>query len=187
MFTRTPMSPGAASPPHGSNHANIIGLGAAMLTGAVLYFNGTYGYSQGAWGSAVAFVGFAIVKDGAMSYAWSARGEYGRIAAGILSLIALCISCLAAIGAASSGKQDASDPKAKAIERYDSATRIRDAADKQLAELGTVRLSVAQARALAADTLSKVDTAIARRTASCSGEQRHAAGRGESRGVPALG
>lgn len=169
MFRTKLPSAGDASPAHGSNHANIIGLGAACLTAAVLYFNGTYGFSQGSenWGLALAFVGFAIVKDGAMSYAWSARGEYGRFAAAILSVIALLISCLAAIGAASSGKQEASDPKAKEIAKYDSAERTRDAANKRLAELGNVGLSVSQAKARAADLLSKVDAAIARRTASC--------------------
>jgi hypothetical protein len=167
MFRTKPRSTGEASPAQGSNHANIIGIGAALLSAAVLYFNGTYGYSQAGWGLALAFLGFAIVKDGAMSYAWSARGEYGRLAAGILSLIALCISCLAAVGAASSGKQAASDPKAAAIERYESAKRTRDSADKRLAELGSVKLSRSQAEAKAADLLSKVDASIARRTAGC--------------------
>ncbi|ADJ23008.1 hypothetical protein Hden_1195 [Hyphomicrobium denitrificans ATCC 51888] len=167
MFRTKPRSDGEASPAHGSNHVNIIGLGAALLSGTVLYFNGSYGYREAGFGLCVGFLGFAVVKDGAMSYAWSARGEYGRMAAGILSLIALCISCLAAIGAASSGKQAASDPKAAAIERYESARRTRDSADKRLAELGSVKLSRSQAEAKAADLLSKVDLSISRRTGGC--------------------
>lgn len=167
MLRLKPRSAGEASPAHTSNHANIIGAGAACLSAAVLYFNGKYGYEQAGIGLCLAFLGFAIVKDGAMSYAWAARGEYGRFAAAILSAIALLISCLAAVGAASSGKQEASDPKAKLIERYNSAKRQRDSATQRLAELRSVKLSRSQAEAKAADLLSKVDKSIAGRTAGC--------------------
>lgn len=101
-----------------------------------------------------------------MSYAWAARGEYGRLAAGILSLIALLISCLAAIGAASSGKQEASDPKAKAIERYDSAERTRTKAEARLEELGKLP-TADEAAAKASSLLAKVDASIAKRTQGC--------------------
>lgn len=167
MFRTKPRGAGEASPAPGSNHVNIIGLGAALLSGAVLYFNGSYGYREAGFGLCVGFLGFAVVKDGAMSYAWSARGEYGRLAAAILSVIALLISCLAAVGAASSGKQDASDPKAKLIERYNSAKRQRDSAAQRLAELGSVKLTRSQAEAKAAELLSKIDAAIAKRTKGC--------------------
>lgn len=148
-------------------HAFAIGIGATLLTGAVIWFNGKYGYDQGGVAMAAAFVGFAILKDGAFSYAWAARGEYGRVAAAVLGVIAFGISCLAAVGAASSGKQEASDPKAQAIERYNSAQRQQKKAEKRLAEIGQVP-NASEARAMAERELATVDPSIAKRTASCS-------------------
>lgn len=147
-------------------HAFAIGIGASLLTGAVLWFNGTYGLEQGGYAMAAAFVGFAILKDGSISYAWAARGEFGRVAAGLLGVIAFGISCLAAVGAASSGKQEASDPKAQAIERYDSAKRQQKKIEARLGELGRVP-NVAEAEAAAASLLSKLDPSISKRTKSC--------------------
>lgn len=167
MFKRTPSPAAAASPARNSRHAFVIGLGATLLTGAVFWFNGSYGYSKGGWGWVLAFVGFAIVKDSALSYAWAARGEYGRIAAGFLGVIGLFVSGLAAIGAASHGSQEASDPKAALIARYDSAERTRNEAARRLAEIGSVPMNAAEAEAQASALLARVDPAIVRRTKGC--------------------
>lgn len=138
-----------------------------FLTGAAFYFNGRYGlYGQGDAGWLVAFVGFAILKDGAISYAWAARGEPGRVASALLGIICLGMSCYAAIGAASSSKQDVSDPKAQMIERYNSAERQQKKAEERLAEIGKVP-NPAEAKAIADRELAKVDASISKRTASC--------------------
>lgn len=148
-----------------SKHSILLGLGATFLTGAVLYFNGSYGLTF-SYGMAAAFIGFAIVKDAGISYAWAAHGQRGRVAAGLLGVIAFVISCLAAIGAASHGRQEANDPKSAQIARYDAAERQRSAAEKRLVELGRTP-SAAEAEAKVSAMLAEVDRGIAKRTAAC--------------------
>lgn len=168
MLTLKRSGAGSTSPAHVTfnKHTLSLGLGASFLSGAVLWFNGSYGYHEGGWCWVAAFLGFAVLKDSAISYAWAARGEYGRVAAAILGVIAFLISCLAAIGAASTGKQEASDPKAQAIERYNSAQRQQQKIEARLAELGRVP-NAAEAKAAASDLLSKIEPSIAKRTKSC--------------------
>lgn len=150
--------------PHRNNHAALLGIGAVFLTGAVLWFNGSYGYTEFGVGMSAAFLGFAIVKDAGVSYAWAARGKRGRVAAGLLGLIGFVISCLAAIGAASHGRQEASDPRAAQIAAYESAAATAAEAEAALKRLGAT-LPPDQARARQAQVV--VDAAILRRTQGC--------------------
>ena len=147
-------------------HVAMIGLGATLLTGAVLYFNGSYGASISA-GMCIAFIGAAISKDACIAYAWSSKGRAGRIAAGGVGALAFLISALAAIGAASHGRQEASDPKAEQISRYESAARTRAKADERLAQLGKSVPTPADAEAAAARALANVNAGISKRTKGC--------------------
>lgn len=168
MSTTTTPEPGGQSLAQrllADKHTALIGVGASLLTGAVLYFNGSYGLSI-SYGMCAAFIGAAVSKDACIAFAWSARGKSGRVAAAGVGLLAFTISALAAIGAASHGRQEAADPKAQQIAAYEMAAKRAQRIEARLAEIGSVP-PVAELEAKAASALASVPRAIAGRTRGC--------------------
>lgn len=147
----------------GNTHAAIIGACGAGLTATSFYFNGSFGYEQGGIAMSAAFLAFAGLKDGAISYA-ATPGVRARGIAAAVGAIGFTLSCVAAIGAASHGRQSAADPKAQQISAYQSAVKQERTLEEQIAALGKV-LSKADADAALARV--QVDAGIFKRTAHC--------------------
>ena len=111
---------------------------------------------------AAAVLGFAVLKDGGISLAFS--GGKGRWLAGAAGAIGFAISCLAAVGASSHGRQEAADPKAQQISAYEAAVKQEKTLEARLATLGKVK---GKADAETALSRVNVDAAIMKRTQSC--------------------
>lgn len=141
--------------------AAFIG-GGLILSGASFWFNGSFGYAQGGVAMSLAFIGFAIAKDVGISFAAGGSGR-GRVIAGIAGAIGFVVSCMAALGASSHGRDATANPLQAQIDAYDTAVKTERDIEAKLNGLGA--LSVGQAEAALAKV--QVDPSIFKRTASC--------------------
>lgn len=146
-----------------NKHALTFAVGGVALSGASIWFNGNFGYGQGGLAMTAALIGFAVAKDGGISYAWASRGKTGRVAAGLVGAIGFAISCMAALGASSHGRQEAANPLQAQIEAYETATKTAADLEARLKPLGA--MSVGQAEAALANV--KIDASIFKRTNGC--------------------
>lgn len=144
-------------------HAVTFAAGGTILSGASIWFNGHFGYEQGGLAMCAALIGFAVVKDAGISYAWAAIGKKGRVAAGVAGGLGFALSCLAALGASSHGREASANPLQAQIDAYETASKTEREAEATLAMLGN--LSVAQAEGERAKIT--VDAGIFKRTAGC--------------------
>lgn len=143
-------------------HTAAFAGGGLILSGASFWFNGSFGYEQGGIAMAFAFIGFALAKDGGISYAFGGAGR-GRAIAGVAGAIGFVVSCMAALGASSHGRDAAANPLKAQIDAYNTAVKTERDIEAKLKSLGT--LSVGQTEAALAKV--QVDASIFKRTAAC--------------------
>ena len=156
-----------------SHPAFLVGT---LLTGVGVAFNVSHGLEVGGSdelrraGMAALFFAAIVAKDfslGKIFTSLKAR-RYG-LAVACFALFALgaLASGVAAIGAASEGREEKSDPRQAQIDAYNVAKKIAAESETRLGEIGTVA-TAAEVEANVARILATVDASIARRTSGCS-------------------
>lgn len=156
-----------------SHPAFLVGT---LLTGVGVAFNVSHGLEVGGSdelrrvGMAALFLAAIVAKDfslGKIFTSLKAR-RYG-LAVACFALFALgaLASGVAAIGSASEGREEKSDPRQAQIDAYNVAKKIAAESEKRLGEIGTVA-TAAEVEANVARILATVDASIARRTSGCS-------------------
>lgn len=155
-----------------SHPAFILG---SILTAVGIAFNVSHGFALGgsdplrAYGMAGVFLAAIVAKDaflGKTFAACKARSWGLALVCAVAFSLGAVTSLIAAVGAASEGREEKADPKAAQITAYNTAEKIATDAEKRIAELGRVA-TVGEARASVAASLARVDSGIAKRTSGC--------------------
>jgi hypothetical protein len=164
------MKSNRSNPKRQSLPALIAGI---CFSAVGLFFNTSYGWALGggntmrALGMALVFVGCIALKDwmpGQVVVACQRR-RYGYAAlCAVGFILGAAGSFMAAMGAASDGRNEKSDPARAQITAFETAKKIEADAEKRLSELGTVP---AVGDAKAQTTGSNVDPGIWKRTKGC--------------------
>ena len=147
----------------------------AILTGVGVLFNVSHGLELGGsdelrrYGMAGVFLAAIIAKDASLGKIFTSF-KAGRYGLSVLCLLGFTLgalaSAIAAIGSASEGREEKSDPRAAQIEAYNTAKKVATDAEKRLAEIGRIA-TVGEVKANVARALGGVDAGIAKRTGGC--------------------
>lgn len=165
-----------------SHPAFILG---SILTAVGVAFNVSHGVALGGSdplrvvGMGGVFLAAIVAKDAFLGKTFAAikarRWGLAAVCAVTFGLGAVA-SMIAAVGAASEGREEKSDPKAQQIIAYRTAEKTANDAESRIAELGRVA-NVEEARANVENAVANVDPGIAKRTSGCANVEPQGSGR----------